>query len=193
MLALLEPPEDSDLRPDDYVVIRDSGERLRPYLLGKVDYPADLEQHLFIPSSGITSDHDGLNVFLHAAFGHWTPVNAGTDEVYSVVLIPGMVFVTLLRSDADTRALRIASNTRTEVGSTLRNWGHHLMDGFIGNLFVIALEAHNDRHKRLSSTERAKIAADKAKNPMASLNVDSPLSRARLKDMQNRLRLNKNS
>jgi hypothetical protein len=190
MLALLEPPENCDLRDEDYAVMRAAEERLRPYLLGESDYPADLEHHLFIPSSGITTDHDGLNVFLHAVFGHWTPANAATDEVFSVVLIPGMVFVTLLKSDAATRALWAASNTRTVAGGNVRNWGHHLMDGFIGDLLVVMLKDHHERHARLSPEQRAKIAADKSKNPMAALDADSPLARARLKDMQNRQRFN---
>ena len=178
MLTLLEPPKGYDLREKDFSVLRAAEERLRRYLLGATGYPVDLEQHLLILTGYIRSQHVGLNLYLHATFEHWTCANAASDDVYSVVLVPGMVFVTLLKSDAALRTLWAASNSRMVVGGNVRNWGCRITDVFVTDLLIGGLERHHERIAMLTPKERAKIAAAQAVNPKASLLADTPLEPA---------------
>src|ERR1700722_399075 len=105
-----------DYRLEDVARMRSSEERLRHYLLDAIPYPREVEHHVFVAGANAHVDRDGINTFLNMAIATGLP--ATNEALYSVTVVPAMVFVALLHA-TDYRRSLWRKGTLAEPGGVL--------------------------------------------------------------------------
>lgn len=142
-----------DRTEDDWEAIAHAKPFLAEHVLGGL-LPNEYEHYVFV--FGITRDGPtGINSALHHVCANVLPTD---DEVaYSVVIVPGMLLVTILRSSDERRSLWNRS-TRVTPGSIFRSFGQHLDDGRIGALLIRFAEEFERARQRVSPAQQALLA-----------------------------------
>lgn len=176
-------PIESVWTTEDWAAIVSAEAQLRGYLLGRTPYPAYIEHHVFVPGSNARTDYNSVNTVLNMAITLGMP--ATDHSVYSLVTVPGMVFIALINPTDECRQMW-RKGTLAVPGGTLRNYRQTIEDGHVGYYLVGSAAKFADRQLEITEKQRAVLQVAAVRQQKMGRKPSDRIVRAALQDDYNR-------
>jgi hypothetical protein len=168
--------------PADWTAMLAAEVRLRQYLLEQSPYPREIEHHVFATGADAQTAHPGVNTVLNMAVTVGMPA---TDHcVYSLVTVPGMVFIGLLNPTHECRAMW-RGGTLVAPGIIFRNHRQTIKDGHAGYYLVESGKRFTEQHSRISPKQRTVLREAAARHKASGKRPSARIARAALQDLDN--------
>lgn len=126
---------------------------LRHYLLGEIEYPTDIEQHIFFAGTKGVGPFPGINAYLTMA--NDAQIVGTSEKLYAYTILCGVLLVCPLRLPADERDKWRGGGTLIVPGTVMRAHSQTMEDGDLGGIIAsFAGQLHKERDA-MSPRQRA--------------------------------------
>jgi hypothetical protein len=166
----------------DWTAMLAAEARLRQYLLEHSSFPREIEHHVFATGANAQTPHPGVNTVLNMAVTVGMP--ATDHSVYSLVSVPGMVFIGLINPTEDCRAMW-RGGTLVVPGSIFRNHRQTIEDGHVGYYLVESGRRFAEQQSQISPKQRTVLREAAARHKSSGKRPSERIARAALQDLHN--------
>lgn len=166
----------------DWSAMRRAEARLRQYLLEQSPFPREIEHHVFATGANAQTSHPGVNTVLNMAVTVGMP--ATDHSIYSLVSVPGMVFIGLINPTEECRSMWRAG-TLVAPGSIFRNHRQTIEDGHVGYYLVESGRRFAEQQGQISPKQRIVLQAAGAQHKASGKRPSERIARAALQDRYN--------